>query len=302
MTLWYNLGVEGVRAFCLPTIGRRFVRSCSLDKNQANHKATAYCVEMDEQKRCPRCGEYKDRSEFGKNSHQWDGLQSYCRPCNLVYKREVTKKWKLNNPEKNRELKNRYRRNRRGRLRQEREVARQELRTQKENQRQLDKEKRLLDKESRRIVREEKRKKRFAEFIENYVPTEESRAREREWNRLRMKARRAMQRTNGGKISTTEWKIICEHFGNVCVCCGLPEKRYKELSMDHIVPVIRGGTSDWTNIQPLCFSCNSKKHADTIDYRPPHLIPELCRKIAEFEAKKARGGTQRTSNPSRGVG
>ena len=34
----------------------------------------------------------------------------------------------------------------------------------------------------------------------------------------------------------------------------------KELTMDHIVPVIRGGRSTKSNIVPCCKDCNSKKH------------------------------------------
>lgn len=33
----------------------------------------------------------------------------------------------------------------------------------------------------------------------------------------------------------------------------------KELTMDHIVPIIRGGTSSKNNIVAACPSCNSKK-------------------------------------------
>ena len=33
----------------------------------------------------------------------------------------------------------------------------------------------------------------------------------------------------------------------------------KELTMDHIVPLIRGGTSSKSNIVPCCKDCNSKK-------------------------------------------
>ena len=45
------------------------------------------------------------------------------------------------------------------------------------------------------------------------------------------------------------------HFS--CVYCGATEK----LTIDHIKPVKLGGTDDYSNLQILCKSCNSKKGA-----------------------------------------
>ena len=44
----------------------------------------------------------------------------------------------------------------------------------------------------------------------------------------------------------------------VCYYCG---KKFKpsELTMDHIVPIIRGGKSTKGNIVPCCKECNNKK-------------------------------------------
>ena len=32
-----------------------------------------------------------------------------------------------------------------------------------------------------------------------------------------------------------------------------------DLTTDHVIPMSRGGTSTWDNVQVLCRSCNSKK-------------------------------------------
>ena len=41
----------------------------------------------------------------------------------------------------------------------------------------------------------------------------------------------------------------------------------KKLTVDHIVPVSLGGKNTIDNLQPLCLTCNSKKHNKIIDYR-----------------------------------
>lgn len=45
--------------------------------------------------------------------------------------------------------------------------------------------------------------------------------------------------------------------GRVCSACGTE----KQLTIDHIRPVSRGGTDDLFNLQVLCRNCNSRKHA-----------------------------------------
>lgn len=48
-----------------------------------------------------------------------------------------------------------------------------------------------------------------------------------------------------------------------CLKCG-SEKR---LSIDHIIPISKGGLNELDNLQCLCVRCNSKKRDKTIDYR-----------------------------------
>lgn len=61
-----------------------------------------------------------------------------------------------------------------------------------------------------------------------------------------------------------EWNLIKSKFSNRCVCCLSKGK----LTVDHIIPLKRGGTDTIDNIQPVCKSCNSSKGIIAIDYRP----------------------------------
>ncbi|MBI4848997.1 MAG: HNH endonuclease [Nitrospirae bacterium] len=55
---------------------------------------------------------------------------------------------------------------------------------------------------------------------------------------------------------TQWWKRKCAE--GRCYYCGR-EVPLHELTMDHIVPVIRGGKSEKNNIVPACKECNNKK-------------------------------------------
>ena len=57
--------------------------------------------------------------------------------------------------------------------------------------------------------------------------------------------------------------FVFERDGYICLNCGCDTK----LSIDHIIPISLGGSSDPDNLQTLCKSCNSSKHTKIIDYR-----------------------------------
>ncbi len=52
------------------------------------------------------------------------------------------------------------------------------------------------------------------------------------------------------------WKRRCDK--GACYYCGLSVPP-KELTMDHVVPVSRGGKSTKGNVVPACKTCNTKK-------------------------------------------
>lgn len=69
-----------------------------------------------------------------------------------------------------------------------------------------------------------------------------------------------------GYLAHSEWDDIKQKYGNRCLACLRKEPEIR-LSIDHIIPISKGGKNLKENIQPLCRSCNSKKQASIIDYR-----------------------------------
>lgn len=61
-----------------------------------------------------------------------------------------------------------------------------------------------------------------------------------------------------GEIDMTAFYLRCDLLVWKCQLCG--KNLYPDtVSIDHIVPVSKGGTNDIENLQPLCLSCNHKK-------------------------------------------
>lgn len=73
--------------------------------------------------------------------------------------------------------------------------------------------------------------------------------------------RRAAVQSNGlYRFNGKDWKRCMDRFGGKCFYCG--EK--KRLSMDHVVPVSRGGSHGAGNIVPACVSCNASKNSSFV--------------------------------------
>lgn len=53
---------------------------------------------------------------------------------------------------------------------------------------------------------------------------------------------------------------IFERDGHVCGYCG---KAARELTIDHVLPISRGGADTWVNVTTCCRACNHRKGART---------------------------------------
>lgn len=94
----------------------------------------------------------------------------------------------------------------------------------------------------------------------------------RQWaknNRAKVLAKKSRRRARKvsapGNFTAQQWEQLCSRYGNACLRCGESTR----LTPDHIIPLSKpGATNDISNIQPLCFSCNSGKCDRVIDFRP----------------------------------
>ncbi len=69
------------------------------------------------------------------------------------------------------------------------------------------------------------------------------------------------EREKARKLKKTQWWTRQIHRG-ICYYCQR-EVTPEQLTMDHIVPLARGGQSRPGNIVPACFQCNRNKKLQT---------------------------------------
>jgi 5-methylcytosine-specific restriction endonuclease McrA len=78
-------------------------------------------------------------------------------------------------------------------------------------------------------------------------------------SRLKKQRRRA-----AGVLTIADWQGVLALYGSDCLSCGSDDPP----TIDHVVPIIQGGSNTVDNVQPLCRTCNTRKGRKTIDYRP----------------------------------
>lgn len=262
------------------------------------------------EKRCARCGKTKSRDQFWKNPRSKDGLDSWCKECHkergTAYRRERRKDpdWHA----RDNEAVQRYKKTEKGKRTQERyynsekgqetvkgyrqtpeykDRRRQYQQTEESKEYHRQHEQRPEVKEKRKAYRQKEQVRiERAKYSKQYMQKPEVRKQRRQWERQyarqervkelfrrKNQTRRARKIGNGGSYTLEEWNDLLTHYNNTCLCCGIKgeETELGKLTLDHVIPLAKGGSNSIDNIQPLCLPCNIRKNDQIIDYRPTVL-------------------------------
>lgn len=194
-------------------------------------------------KRCSKCKVEKGTSSFTRDANRRDGLSPWCKDCNKVWReankerlREYYKAWRMEHPNYTREYNAANADKRRAYSKAWREANQERRRA-------------YLD-----ANRESAREYQRAYAIANRERSADKSAR-----------RRAMKVTNG--VTPYARTDIYESSGWRCYLCGGPvdpSLAFPDLmskSIDHIVPIIKGGRDAPDNVALAHWGCNLSKGA-----------------------------------------
>ncbi len=79
------------------------------------------------------------------------------------------------------------------------------------------------------------------------------------WLKNKRNKQKRLLNKNGSSHTFGEWENLKAQYNWTCPACKKSEPQIK-LTEDHIIPLSKGGSDNIENLQPLCQSCNSKKH------------------------------------------
>ena len=62
-----------------------------------------------------------------------------------------------------------------------------------------------------------------------------------------------------GSFTYEEWQKKLDEYKNCCAYCG--KLLGSDMTIDHVIPIVKGGTNDIENLVPCCARCNTRKRA-----------------------------------------
>ena len=176
-------------------------------------------------KRCGACRVEKAHSDFTKNKSAKDGLDFYCRECTRVRNRAS------------------YARNK------EKESARKAKAYQENKEAMLARNRRW-----REANREKERAQHKVYYANNpHIFAKRGTNRKESWAAIEK-----------FEFSKRDYQSLLNRYSNSCAYCKHGFSDDLTVSLDHVVPVSRGGTHGAGNLVPSCRPCNSSKNSRTL--------------------------------------
>jgi len=217
------------------------------------------------EKRCTKCGQVKPFSEFCKNRRRKGGLSSHCKACRRAYytprpavlplgPNDVKRCTKCGETKPVSEFiaDSRYRL---GYMSHCRECGRKMRRSwyarNKEHARQYRQKHAARDKRLHKRWRQDNIEK-CRGYTRRWFRTLKGRA----YARHKQHQRHALQKRSD---VTAEWLLKLESRQSTCAYCGRPFSSVLRPTIDHVMPLSKGGTHTKKNIVLCCQSCNSEK-------------------------------------------
>lgn len=186
-------------------------------------------------KLCKMCLSDKQQSEFSKRSNNRDRLSNVCRPCDAANQRE-------------------YRRKNRERIyirdKAYREANAEKLTAYFREYKAVNRA-RILE-ESRQYYAKDPDGQRRRSLAWRHANPEKARA--------LVARRRHMRRANGTAEDAREADSLMACLPKRCIYCADTESK---LTIEHVIPLSRGGKHHVTNVAWACQPCNSRKNAKT---------------------------------------
>lgn len=205
-----------------------------------------------ETKTCSKCGNiYPANWEyfFKQPSHK-DGLKSECKKCSS---KRMKQRYEKKKEEDHVYKKEYYQKNRDVILKKIKAYADKNC------------EKIAADNKRWREVNKESLKIKASEYYE--ANKEAKNKYKSEWakkNRHRCnenyRRRILMEKQLPSTLTKYQWEEIKKYFNGACAYCG----RKSPLTVDHVLPVTKGGELSINNVVPACKSCNSSKATHTL--------------------------------------
>ena len=180
-------------------------------------------------KRCSKCGVEKDILYFYRDRTCKDGHQSKCKKCSM----EVVRAFQQtpNGKRTKARADAKYHQTQKG------EIA--------------------LARRGKKYSQTQKGKTSMAKRHKTYYQTRRGKmAIKRATHR-----RRAHMKSTEASLASEQWDAVISMQGNKCNICKQKFTKRRLPTIDHIIPLSKGGGLTFENAQALCRSCNSSKNA-----------------------------------------